>query len=108
MASSSDVVLGLDNIDGYLKDTAHFGALIGRYGNRIGKASFTLDGVLYKLPANNGPNTLHGGPKGFDRVVWQGTRCLRRSIAAARTDLSEQGRRGRLSGEPHRERRSTR
>ena len=67
-----DVVLGYDKLDDYLKDTAHFGALIGRYGNRIGKASFTLDGVLYKLPANNGPNTLHGGPKGFDRVVWQG------------------------------------
>ncbi|MCL5744150.1 MAG: galactose mutarotase, partial [Acidobacteria bacterium] len=67
-----DVVLGFDKLDGYLKDPAHFGALIGRYGNRIGKASFTLDGVLYKLPANNGPNTLHGGPKGFDRVVWQG------------------------------------
>ncbi len=67
-----DVVLGFDKLDGYLKDTNHFGALIGRYGNRIGKASFTLDGVLYKLPANNGPNTLHGGPKGFDRVVWKG------------------------------------
>ncbi len=66
-----DIVLGCDTIDGYLKDTAHLGALIGRYGNRIGKASFTLDGTLYKLPANDGPNTLHGGPKGFDRVVWQ-------------------------------------
>ncbi len=66
-----DIVLGCDTIDGYLKDTAHLGALIGRYGNRIGKASFTLDGVLYKLPANDGPNTLHGGPKGFDRVAWQ-------------------------------------
>jgi aldose 1-epimerase len=66
-----DVVLGCDTVDGYLKDTAHLGALIGRYGNRIGKSSFTLDGVLYKLPANDGPNTLHGGPKGFDRVVWQ-------------------------------------
>jgi aldose 1-epimerase len=66
-----DVVLGFDKLDGYLKATAHFGALIGRYGNRIGKASFTLDGVLHKLPANDGPNTLHGGPKGFDKVVWQ-------------------------------------
>ncbi len=66
-----DVVLGYDKLDGYLKDSAHFGALIGRYGNRIGKASFTLDGARYKLPANDGPNTLHGGPDGFDRVVWQ-------------------------------------
>jgi aldose 1-epimerase len=66
-----DVVLGFDNLEGYQGENPYFGALIGRYGNRIGKASFTLDGVLYKLPANNGPNTLHGGPKGFDKAVWQ-------------------------------------
>jgi aldose 1-epimerase len=66
-----DVVLGFDTLDGYLKTNPYFGALIGRYGNRIGKASFTLEGVLYKLPANDGPNTLHGGLKGFDKVVWQ-------------------------------------
>lgn len=66
-----DVTLGYDNIDGYLKSSPYFGALIGRYGNRIGKAQFTLDGKTYKLPANDGPNTLHGGNKGFDKVVWQ-------------------------------------
>ena len=66
-----DVVLGFDNLDGYLKHTDHFGALIGRYGNRIGKAQFKLDGVEHKLAANNGANSLHGGPGGFDRVVWQ-------------------------------------
>jgi aldose 1-epimerase len=66
-----DVTLGYDSIDGYLKSTPYFGAIIGRYGNRIGKAQFELDGKTYKLPANDGPNTLHGGVKGFDKVVWQ-------------------------------------
>jgi|HigsolmetaAR204D_1030405.scaffolds.fasta_scaffold00187_15 aldose 1-epimerase len=65
-----DITLGYSSIDGYLKESPYFGALIGRYGNRIGKAQFTLDGQTYKLPANDGPNTLHGGPKGFDKVVW--------------------------------------
>ncbi|HMN47260.1 MAG TPA: aldose epimerase family protein [Povalibacter sp.] len=66
-----DVVLGFDSLDEYLKGTAYFGAVIGRYGNRIGGAQFALDGNTYKLAANNGPNSLHGGLKGFDKVVWQ-------------------------------------
>lgn len=66
-----DVVLGFDTLGGYLKEPPYFGAIIGRYGNRIGKAQFTLDGKTYKLAANNGPNHLHGGVKGFDKVVWQ-------------------------------------
>lgn len=65
-----DVVLGYDNLDGYLKNNPYFGALIGRYGNRIAKARFTLDGKVYTLTANDGPNSLHGGVKGFDKVVW--------------------------------------
>jgi aldose 1-epimerase len=65
-----DVVLGYDTIDGYLKDTPYFGALIGRYGNRIAKGKFSLDGKDYTLAVNNGPNALHGGLKGFDKVVW--------------------------------------
>jgi aldose 1-epimerase len=66
----ADIVLGFDTLDGYLKGHPFFGAIIGRYGNRIGQARFTVDGQTYKLAANNGPNHLHGGPKGFDKVLW--------------------------------------
>jgi len=66
-----DVVLGFDSLDEYVaKNGPHFGATIGRYGNRIGKAKFTLAGKEYKLAANNGANSLHGGIKGFNKVVW--------------------------------------
>jgi aldose 1-epimerase len=67
----ADVTLGYDSLDEYVKNPPHFGALIGRYGNRIGKAQFTLDGKTYKLTANNNGNSLHGGPTGFDKRVWQ-------------------------------------
>ena len=66
----ADVVLGLDSLPRYLKGHPYFGAIIGRYGNRIGNSRFTLDGREYPLAANNGPNSLHGGKKGFDKVVW--------------------------------------
>ena len=66
----ADVVLGYDNLDGYLKSSPYFGALIGRYGNRIAFGKFTLDGNTYTMATNNGANTLHGGLKGFDKVVW--------------------------------------
>jgi len=69
----ADIVLGFDTLEGYLNPAEpYFGALIGRYGNRIGHAKFTLDGKQYTLPANNGANTLHGGDKGFDKQVWTG------------------------------------
>ena len=68
-----DVTLGYDKLEDYLKDSPHFGALIGRYGNRIAKGKFTLNGQEYTLAVNNGPNALHGGLKGFDKVVWQPT-----------------------------------
>ncbi len=66
----TDVVLGYDNLAGYLKSTPYFGALIGRYGNRIANGRFSLDGKTYTLATNNGVNALHGGLKGFDKVVW--------------------------------------
>jgi aldose 1-epimerase len=71
-----DVVLGFDNVDGYVDNfngpsDAFFGAIIGRYANRIAHGSFTLDGKKYSLPKNNGENTLHGGPHGFNNVVWK-------------------------------------
>ena len=67
----ADIVQGFDTLEGYLNPAVpYFGALIGRYGNRIGHARFTLDGKEYHLPVNNGENTLHGGDKGFDKVVW--------------------------------------
>src|SRR5204862_5708423 len=65
-----DVVLGFDNLDAYLKGHPYFGAIIGRYGNRIAKGRFKLNDVEYKLAVNNGENHLHGGIKGFDKVVW--------------------------------------
>jgi len=67
-----DVVLGFENLEGYSPKVPYFGALIGRYGNRIGNAKFTLDGKEYTLAKNDGPNSLHGGIRGFDKVVWQG------------------------------------
>lgn len=66
----ADVVLGYDNADGYVNDKSFFGALVGRYGNRIGHAQFVLDGKTYTLAKNNGENSLHGGLKGFNKAVW--------------------------------------
>ncbi|MEQ1693123.1 MAG: aldose epimerase family protein [Gemmatimonas sp.] len=66
----ADIVLGYDNLDGYLKSSPYFGALVGRYANRIAKGKFTLDDRTYSLAVNNGVNALHGGAKGFDKVLW--------------------------------------
>ncbi len=65
-----DVVLGYDSLDGYVNDKSYFGAIVGRYGNRIGHAQFSLDGTTYTLAKNNGENSLHGGIKGFNKAVW--------------------------------------
>jgi aldose 1-epimerase len=69
--SLADIVLGFDTLQGYLEATAYFGAIVGRYGNRIAKGQFKIDGINYILAKNNGPNTLHGGIVGFDKVLWE-------------------------------------
>ena len=66
-----EVVLGFDGLDGYINSGFYLGATIGRYANRIADGGFTLDGDVYELAKNNGPNHLHGGIKGFDKVVWE-------------------------------------
>ncbi|MEW6512125.1 MAG: aldose epimerase family protein [Bacteroidota bacterium] len=66
----ADVVLGYDSLSSYLKATPYFGAIVGRYGNRIGNSTFTLNGTKFTLAANDGSNSLHGGIRGFDKVVW--------------------------------------
>jgi len=65
-----DVTLGYRDFAGYLGDTSYFGSIVGRYANRIAKGRFTLDGKTYSLATNNGPNSLHGGPTGFQKRVW--------------------------------------
>ena len=70
---TANVALGFDNLADYVAKSPYFGAIIGRYANRIAKGTFTLDGTTYQLPINNGVNSLHGGIKGFDKHVWSAT-----------------------------------
>ena len=90
-----DIVLGYDSLDGYIKNSPYFGSTVGRYGNRIAKAAFTLDGMTYKLAANNGENHLHGGIKGFDKVVWKAEPAREAGAAGLKfTYLSRDGEEG--------------
>src|SRR5262249_11666931 len=69
-----DIVLGFDNMAGYLGSNPFFGAIVGRYANRISGATFILNGTQYKIAPNDRGNTLHGGRRGFDKVVWTGAK----------------------------------
>jgi aldose 1-epimerase len=80
----ADVVLGFNRLDPYLGTHPYFGAIVGRVANRIAKGRFTLNGKLYKLATNNGPNHLHGGLKGFDKVVWKAEPLAAGAAAAAK------------------------
>ena len=87
-----DIVLGFDDFKGYLIPPPYFGALIGRYGNRIAHAQFTLDGIVHKLARNDGDNTLHGGKRGFDKVIWKAKPVSGQSLEL--TYLSKDGEEG--------------
>lgn len=89
-----DVVLGFDNLDGYLKGHPFFGSTVGRVANRIAGGKFTLDGQTYTLATNNGPNHLHGGKRGFDKVVWKAEVLNQRPATVRMTYLSPDGEEG--------------
>ena len=92
---SDDVVLGFDDLESYLKGHPHFGATTGRVANRIAKGKFTLDGKEYTLAVNNGPNSLHGGLKGFDKVVWKAeSKEASEGVAVQLTYVSPDGEEG--------------
>ncbi|HET7897109.1 MAG TPA: aldose epimerase family protein [Flavisolibacter sp.] len=90
----SNIVLGFDSLSGYLAKPPYFGATIGRYGNRIANAKFSLDGQNYTLAANNGKNTLHGGNKGFDKVVWEAAPATDGTPSLTLSYLSKDGEEG--------------
>lgn len=89
----ADIVLGFDDLDGYVQQSPYFGAVVGRYANRIARGRFVLDGQTYELPINDPPNTLHGGDRGFDKVVWTAGE-LERDNALALTYTSPDGDQG--------------
>lgn len=96
---SSDVVLGFNALDEYVKDSPYFGCLVGRYGNRIARGQFVLDGKTYELAKNNDPGGmpchLHGGNVGFDKVVWNATPLIENKTAGLKlTYLSRDGEEG--------------
>ncbi|MDQ3489306.1 MAG: galactose mutarotase [Acidobacteriota bacterium] len=91
----ADIVLGYDDLRGYVNDTSYFGALIGRFANRIAGGKFSLQGVEYQLARNNGVNHLHGGTRGFNKVVWQARAMTRADGVALRLSyVSEDGEEG--------------
>lgn len=95
-----DIVLGFDTVEEYMQGSPYFGAVVGRYGNRIANARFELDGEEYTLANNNGRNSLHGGVKGFDKVQWTVDHVDSRSIALSYISADgEEGFPGQVSAE---------
>jgi len=92
----ADVTLGFDSVDGYLSPShSYFGCIVGRYGNRIAGGAFSLGGKSYTLAKNNGPNALHGGPKGFNTAVWKAKKVERPdAVGVEMTYLSKDGEEG--------------
>jgi aldose 1-epimerase len=90
----ADVVLGFDDLSGYLEQNPYFGALVGRYANRIANGEFALDGVEYHVPKNDGPNALHGGIRGFDKKVWTDRDISKQNPSLELTYLSGDGEEG--------------
>jgi len=90
----ADVVLGFDDLSGYLAQDPYFGALVGRYANRIANGEFRLDGVEYHVPKNDGPNALHGGIRGFDKRVWTAHDVSKENPSLELTYLSKDGEEG--------------
>jgi len=91
----ADIVLGHDNVDGYLVNPPYFGAIVGRYANRIANGTFTLDGMKYVLAKNDGPNSLHGGVNGFNKVIWEANEIKsQKGVGVAFTYLSKDGEEG--------------
>ena len=95
-----DILLGFDNISDYEEKSPYFGAIVGRYGNRIGKGKFTLNGNEYTLAVNNGENHLHGGLKGFDKVVWDAVPFQNEKAVGLTLHYLSKGHGRRLSGQP--------
>ena len=89
-----DVILGYDSLSGYVNGASYFGGIVGRYGNRIAKGKFTLDGKEYQLPTNNGQNSLHGGTIGFNKRVWQAKELEGENPALQLTYVSPDGEEG--------------
>lgn len=92
--NKSNIVLGFDSLSGYLAKPPYFGATIGRYGNRIANAKFKIDTTTYQLSANDGKNHLHGGNKGYDKVIWDATPAADSSASLTLSYLSKDGEEG--------------
>ncbi|MCX7986636.1 MAG: galactose mutarotase [Bacteroidales bacterium] len=92
---ASEITAGFDYLEDYLKEHPYFGVICGRYANRIAKGRFNLDGVSYQLAINNGPNSLHGGIKGFDKVIWDAESFEQKDIVGVKLSyLSPDGEEG--------------